>query len=300
MQPLDFRFCDTTWRLGRTPRIMGILNVTPDSFSDGGDYASVDAAVERGIEMVRHGAAIIDIGGESTRPGSAAVDADEEIRRVVPVIRELSRQTDTPISIDTSKAGVAEAALATGAVILNDVSGLHADPAMAGILAATGAGCVIMHMRGTPDTMQQFTHYEDLCGEIHTYFRTTMDYAESAGIARDRIMLDPGIGFSKTAEQNLILIAETQRFRDLGRPILVGPSRKSFIAALLEGSPPKERVWGTAGAIAASIIYGADVLRVHDVDEMHQVATVATAIRNAAIPATCSRASLDGCAVRPA
>jgi len=137
-------------------------------------------------------------------------------------------------------------------------------------------------MRGTPDTMQQFTHYENLCAEISTYFRETMDYAESEGISRDRIMLDAGIGFSKTAEQNLVLIAETQRFRDLGRPILVGPSRKSFIGALLKGNTPKERVWGTAGAIAASVIYGADVLRVHDVDEMRQVTTVAAAIRNAA------------------
>ncbi|MBT3381630.1 MAG: dihydropteroate synthase [Lentisphaerae bacterium] len=282
MQNLDFCFADMTWHLGSAPLIMGILNVTPDSFSDGGDYASTDRAIGRALAMVEQGAAVIDVGGESTRPGSMAVDAPEEIRRVVPVIEELSRQTTTPISIDTAKAPVAKAAIEAGAAIVNDVSGLHADPDMAGVVAKGGAGCVIMHMRGTPETMQQFTHYDDLCGQISTYFRETIAYAESEGVPPTRIMLDSGIGFSKTAEQNLTLIAETGRFRQLGRPVLVGPSRKSFIGTLLDGTPPKERVWGTAGAVAAAIIYGADVLRVHDVEEMRQVAVVASAIRNAA------------------
>ena len=281
MKELLFRFRDREWHLGRETLLMGILNVTPDSFSDGGLYAAPESAVEHGLLMARQGAQMIDVGGESTRPGSAPVEAAEEIERTVPVIRELARSLSIPISIDTWKAQVAEAAVAAGAVIVNDVSGLHRDPGMIEVLKRTGAGCVMMHMRGVPATMQTFTDYDDLIEDIAAYFEETLDAAAAAGVERERFMLDPGIGFAKTAEQNLELIAGLARFRSLGRPLLAGPSRKSFIGALLPGAAPGERVWGTAGAVACCVLHGADVVRVHDVEEMRQVAAVAAAIRNA-------------------
>ena len=277
---LSFRFGDTEWRLGKQPLLMGIVNVTPDSFSDGGQFFDTDTAVRHGVALAAAGAQILDVGGESTRPGAPAVPPAEEIRRVVPVIQALRRETAGAVSIATSKAAVAAAALAAGATIVNDGSGLHRDPAMFELLRRTGAGCVVMHMRGTPATMQQMTQYDDLVGDICRYFEEVLAAAESQGIPRDRFMLDPGIGFAKTPAQNLQLIANLYRFRALGRPVLAGPSRKSFIGALLGGKPPPERVWGTAGAVAACVLRGADVLRVHDVREMHDVAVVAAAIRD--------------------
>lgn len=281
MDELPFRFNEKTWMLGPVPVVMGILNVTPDSFSDGGDHFGTDAAVAAGLEMVSAGAGMLDVGGESTRPGSAPVTVEEECDRVVPVIAELCRRTSVPVSVDTSKAEVAKAAIRAGAAIVNDVSGLRRDPDMLHVLRETDAGCVVMHMRGTPATMQQYASYDDLVGEICLFFRDTLATAAANGIEAERVMLDPGIGFSKTAEQSLVLIAETARFRALGRPVLLGPSRKSFIGALLPGTTPKDRVWGTAAAVACGILAGADVVRVHDVEEMRQVATVAAAIREA-------------------
>ena len=279
MNELLFRFRNTTWLLGREPIVMGILNVTPDSFSDGGDNFGTDTAVAHGLEMERAGARILDVGGESTRPGSAAVSAEAECDRVVPVIAALCRHVSVPVSVDTSKAEVARAAIEAGAAIVNDVSGLRRDPGMIEVLKESDAGCVVMHMRGTPATMQQFTSYEDLLGEICQYFEDTLTTVSQAGVDPERIMLDPGIGFSKTAEQNLELIAHVARFRALGRPVLLGPSRKSFIGTLLPETAPKQRIWGTAAAVACGMLAGADAVRVHDVDEMRQVATVAAAIR---------------------
>jgi len=281
MKELPFRFADQEWLLGREVLPMGILNVTPDSFSDGGAFAETQRAVEHGIHMAEQGARIIDVGGESTRPGAPPVDADQEIARVLPVVGELSRMLSVPISIDTWKAEVAAAAVEAGATIVNDVSGLRRDPGMLEVLRATGAGCVLMHMRGVPSTMQSMTDYGDLVADIADYFRETLASALAAGIENERFMLDPGIGFAKTAEQNLELINRLEHFRELGRPILAGPSRKSFIGALLPGTAPAERVWGTAAAVACCIMRGVDVVRVHDVKEMCEVTTVANAIRNA-------------------
>jgi dihydropteroate synthase len=279
MTPLQFEFGETTWDLGREALIMGILNLTPDSFSDGGQFVNVKGAVDRGKRMQAEGARIIDIGGESTRPGATPVGAAEEIRRTVPVIRALAPELSVPISIDTNKAEVAAAALEAGAAIVNDISGLHHDPAMLPLLKSSGAGCIIMHMRGTPQTMQQFTDYGDLIAEICEDFDKTLARAQKMGVPPERFILDPGIGFSKTADQNLELIARCGEFRATGRPVLIGPSRKSFIGKLLSGAAPQERIWGTAGAVACCAVLGADILRVHDVEEMRQVATVASAIR---------------------
>ncbi len=281
MKLLPFHFRGTTWHLGDQTRIMGIVNVTPDSFSDGGAHLDPDRAVSHALELVAAGAHLLDIGGESTRPGAAPVSTAEEIRRTIPVIEKLSALTQVPISIDTTKARVARAALQAGAAIVNDISGLWHDPDMLPLLAETDAGCILMHMRGTPQTMQQFTAYTNLTDQILTYFGHILERAARAGLSDQRIMFDPGIGFSKSAEQNLELIANTARFRELGRPLLLGPSRKSFLGKLLNQPDPSKRVWGTAGACACACLLGADVLRVHDVAEMGQVLAVADAIRKA-------------------
>jgi dihydropteroate synthase len=278
----EFHFADRCWRLGRRTLLAGIVNVTPDSFSDGGAFLDPAAAVAHGERLAAEGADVLDIGGESTRPGAPPVAAAEEERRVVPVIRALARRVQVPLSVDTSKAAVAAAALAAGACIVNDVSGLQRDPEMLGLLGATGAGCILMHMRGTPATMQQCTDYADLGADVCAFFQGTLARAAAAGVPPERFILDPGIGFSKTAEQNLELIRLLPRFRALGRPVLMGPSRKSFIGRLLPGNPPPEgRVWGTAAAVTACALFGADVVRVHDVAAMAQVLAVADAIRAA-------------------
>jgi dihydropteroate synthase len=260
---------------------MGILNVTPDSFSDGGRYHAADHAIAHGLEMSAAGADLIDIGGESTRPGSESLGATVETARVLPVIEELARQVNVPLSIDTSKAAVAAAAVRAGAMIINDVSGLHRDPAMLDVVRGTGAGCVVMHMRGTPATMQDLTCYDDLIAEITIYFRRILTRATAAGVTAEQFVLDPGIGFAKTAAQNYRLIACLGEFRALGRPLLVGPSRKSFLKDVLPDKSPGERTWGTAAACAACVLNGADIVRVHDVAEMRQVAAVAARIRDA-------------------
>ena len=281
MDKLDFHFTEQHWVLGQQPLLMGILNVTPDSFSDGGRFLAVEHAVRHGLDMAEQGAHILDVGGESTRPGAPTVDEDEEMRRVLPVIRELSESSPVPISIDTTKACVARAAITAGASIVNDVSGLHRDPEMLRLLRETRAGCIVMHMRGTPDTMRGLTQYDDLIGELVGYFRDILAQAATAGVEVQQFMLDPGIGFAKTAEQSLALVGRIPALRELGRPVLVGPSRKSFIGKVLPETAPKDRIWGTAAAVACCVLRGADVLRVHDVAEMRQVAAVAAAIRDA-------------------
>ncbi len=260
---------------------MGILNVTPDSFSDGGAYRSVEEAVARGLEMEAEGAAILDVGGESTRPGSMPVPADEEMRRVIPVIRGLAAKTKAVISVDTTKAAVANAAVAAGARIVNDTSALADDPEMAAAVRASGVAVVLMHRRGSPATMQEAPHDDALFDELLAELTGRIDVAEAAGIDPERILVDPGIGFGKRLCDNLALHRHLDRLRVLGRPIVFGPSRKSFIGSMT-GAPPAERAFGTAAAVAAAVLRGAHVVRVHDVKEMREVVEVAYAIRGEA------------------
>ena len=260
------------------PRVMGILNLTPDSFSDGGRFFAFDDAVRRAREMAEQGADLLDVGGESTRPGAPEVSADEEAARVVPVIRALKESLDLPVSVDTRKAAVAREALAAGADVVNDVSGL-ADAEMARTVAPSGAGLVLMHMRGTPETMQRLTDYADVADDVAAELAASLGRADAAGIGRARVVLDPGIGFAKTAEQNLELIALLARMQArLGRPLLLGPSRKSFIGALLGGVPADARDAGTVGACVAGLARGARLFRVHDVRGARQALDVAWAV----------------------
>ncbi len=282
MKKLLFQHRSGRWELGDRVLLMGVLNVTPDSFSDGGDFLDLQSAVAHGLEMVDQGADCIDVGGESTRPGADAVAVEAEIERVVPVIRQLCSATDVPISVDTSKAPVARAAVAAGASIINDVSGLLRDPEMIEVVGEARAGCILMHMRGVPGDMQRRTDYGDLIGEIASFLeRQVWDAVRRTGLGAGHFMVDPGIGFAKTWEQNLELVANTRAFRRLGRPVLMGPSRKSFIGMVTGKELPSDRLWGTAGAVAACVLCGADVVRVHDVAEMKDVAAVAAAVRNA-------------------
>lgn len=257
--------------------IMGILNVTPDSFSDGGLHNTPDLAAEHALRMVQDGADVIDIGGESTRPGSDTVTAEEEIARVVTVIRALSAQVEVPISIDTFKPEVARAALDVGASIINDITGM-ADPRMRILAAERKVPSIVMHMRGIPQTMQEHVQYDDLISEIMLVLRQCVDAAVEAGLPKEFLIIDPGIGFAKTAEQNMEIIRKLADFRSLGLPILMGTSRKAFIGKVLGGVPANERVEGTAATVALSIANGANIVRVHDVCEMSKVARVCDAI----------------------
>ena len=258
---------------------MGILNVTPDSFTDGGRHFDPEAAVERARTLVAEGADLIDVGGESTRPGAEPVDAEEEMRRVLPVIERLGDPAAAPlVSVDTSKAAVARAALEAGAHVVNDVTALRGDPDMAGVVAERGAGLVLMHMQGTPRTMQRRPTYEDVIGDVAAFFEARRRHARRAGIADEQIVFDPGIGFGKTVGHNLELLRRLGEFARLGRPILVGPSRKSFIGTVLD-LPVEERLEGTAAAVAAAVLAGAAIVRVHDVRAMRRVARLAEAIR---------------------
>ncbi|WP_136513044.1 dihydropteroate synthase [Geomonas edaphica] len=271
------------WELSRRtlslerPQIMGILNMTPDSFSDGGRFFSVERAVERAREMEREGADIIDIGGESTRPDAPAVSLQEELDRVLPVIEGLKGNISVPISIDTYKAGVAKAACAAGAEIVNDVTGLMFDPEMAAVVAESDAGVVVMHTRGMPDTMQKDTNYDDLITDVKDYLTGSIELARRAGVPAGRIVVDPGLGFGKSVQGNLELIKRLEEFRPLGCPILVGPSRKSFIGAVT-GRDGGERIFGTAAAVVMSIVHGAAIIRVHDVAAMRDVAVMTRAL----------------------
>lgn len=260
-----------------TVRLVGILNVTPDSFSDGGDFLSKEKAVERALEMERAGADVIDVGGESTRPGARPVSGAEELERVLGVIRGIRARGPIPISIDTTKPEVARAALEAGADILNDVDGLHAAREMAPLAKEFEAGLVLMHRRGDPGTMQSFAHYEDVSREVFEELDESLEEVLASGLSPEQIVLDPGIGFAKTAEQSLELLGNLKRFHAWGRPILVGPSRKSFIGALTERAP-QERDWGSAAAVSLAVASGAHGVRVHYVEGMRDVVKVAQAI----------------------
>lgn len=258
---------------------MGVLNITPDSFSDGGRFFEWTRAVEQGRRLAEEGADILDIGGESTRPGSRPVPEEEELRRVIPAIEALRPKISIPISIDTRKAAVAERALQSGAEMVNDISALQFDAGMAEVVSRRKVPVVLMHMRGRPETMQTDTHYDDLIGEIREFFRERIDYAVSRGISRDRIILDPGIGFGKSVEEkhNLILLKELRSFRVLNQPLMIGTSRKAFLGRILN-LPPEEREEGTLATIAVAVQNGANIVRVHEVRRARRAAQVADAI----------------------
>jgi dihydropteroate synthase len=263
------------------PLIMGILNVTPDSFSDGGRYVDPQRAVDHGLAMLDQGADILDVGGESTRPGADAVPADEEAGRVVPVIERLRRCSAVPLSVDTMKAAVARAALDAGADIVNDVSALRHDPDMAGVVREAGAGAVLMHMQGMPRTMQAGPRYEDVVDEVAAMLQERLAACEAAGIARDALAVDPGIGFGKTVAHNLALLAGLDTLAASGRPVLVGLSRKSFLGSLT-GREVNDRLPASLAALAFCVQQGAHVMRVHDVQESLEAVTVAaTLVREA-------------------
>jgi len=257
-------------------KLMGVVNVTPDSFSDGGFFLDPEAAIAHGRELAEAGAEILDVGGESTRPGADPVLAEEELRRVVPVIRGLSG-LDCEVSVDTSKATVAEAALDAGATIVNDITALRGDPAMAPLCAERGATVVLMHMLGEPRTMQEDPRYDDVVAEVKSFLSERLQAAAAAGVAEERVWLDPGIGFGKTAAHNMELLRRLGELRELGRPLVVGTSRKSFIGRV-DGSAAGERLGGTIASSVLAAAEGAEVLRVHDVAEMRQALAVAAAI----------------------
>ena len=262
---------------------MGILNVTPDSFSDGGRYFDKASAIRRAYEMVEEGADIIDVGGESTRPGSEPVPLQEEIDRTIPVIEEISKKIKVPVSIDTYKAEVARRALDAGASIVNDISGLRFDPEMPKVVSQYKVPVVIMHIKGTPKDMQANPIYEALIPEIMDYFRESIRLAVESGITEDKIIIDPGIGFGKTFDHNLEIIKNLREFTLLEKPLLVGVSRKAFIGKILGDAPVSERLEGSEAAAAISILNGANIIRVHDVKEMKKVALVADAIKRMSV-----------------
>ena len=270
---------------GERTLIMGVLNVTPDSFSDGGKFLSLDNAVAHAERMIREGADIIDVGGESTRPGSEFVSDDEELRRVIPVIEKLAPISPVPISIDTTKPSVARAACEGGAEIINDISGLRFDPALGAVAKSVQAGLLLMHSRGTPKDMQQIPFAADVFADVVNGLRQSVSIAEQFGVARESIAVDPGIGFGKSVEQNLEIV---RRLRDLSRefddlPIVIGTSRKSFLGKLLNGAPADERLYGTIATVVASVLNGAHIVRVHDVKETMEAVRVGDAIMNAGL-----------------
>ncbi len=257
--------------------VMGVVNVTPDSFSDGGEHFGVEAAVAHAKRLIEEGADIIDIGGESTRPGADPVPVEEEIARVLPVVERVSQETDGIVSIDTMKPEVADEAIRAGAHMVNDVSALS-DPKMLEVVATAGVPAVLMHMKGTPRTMQRNPTYGDLMGEIIGFLKKRIEMAEAAGVAGEKLLVDPGIGFGKTVEHNLEIIKRLAELKVLGKGIVLGTSRKSFIGKVLNLDLPAERIFGTAASVAVGIVNGANVVRVHDVREMVQVARLADAI----------------------
>jgi dihydropteroate synthase len=269
-------------QLGARTLVMGILNITPDSFADGGVHVELDRAVEAGVRMVADGADILDIGGESTRPGAEPLSEDEELRRVLPVVERLAARVDVPISIDTYKASVARAAVAGGATIINDISGLQYEPALATVAAETGAALILMHTRGRSSGMYDLAVYDDPASEVARELEQAIARATRAGVARDAIIVDPGFGFAKRAEHSYDVLARLDALAVLDRPILSGPSRKSFLTAALGERPAAEREWGSAAAVAASVLLGAHIVRVHGVREMVDVVRVADRIRAAA------------------
>ena len=267
-------------QLSDVPIVMGILNVTPDSFSDGGEFVDPGSAVSHALEMINDGAGIIDIGGESTRPGAAAVGADEQIGRVVPVIERLARQTSVPISIDTTSSKVARAALGAGAAMVNDISALRFDEEMAATVAQSAGPVILMHMQGRPGTMQAKPSYVSVVKEVMAFLAERIEAAVGAGIARAQIVIDPGVGFGKTVEHNLLLMQHLEDFHELGAPLLVGPSRKSFIGKVLGMDDPAERAFGTAATVARCTSARAQIVRVHDVKEMSDVVRMTAAMHH--------------------
>lgn len=268
--------------LGEHTLIMGVLNVTPDSFSDGGQFLDARSAVEYAFQMERGGANLLDIGGESTRPGSLRVSAQQELERILPVLNQLRRRLKIPISIDTRKAEVADAAAKAGAELINDVSALRSDPELAKVARRHRLPMILMHMRGAPRTMQQGPFARSVLLDVTRGLREALARAKRLGIAKSQIILDPGIGFGKSYAQNFELLARLPEFARLGSPLLVGTSRKAFIGHALGKIPAEQRIWGTAATVAASILGGAHIVRVHNVAEMAQVAKIADAIANAA------------------
>lgn len=260
--------------------IMGVVNVTPDSFSDGGKFYDPIRAIQHGIKLAHDGADIIDVGGLSTRPGSEPISHEEELKRVVPVIEALAQEVDAPISIDTYRSEVAARALEAGAAIVNDISALRFDPGMVAVLLEHGAPVVLMHMKGTPKDMQRDPQYEDLLGEIKAFLQARVDWAEERGVAPDKIIIDPGIGFGKTVLHNLLILKHLSDLRTVGKPILVGTSRKSFIGHVLQ-KEVGQREEGSATTLAVSIWNGANIVRVHDVARTVQVARMTDAILRA-------------------
>lgn len=267
-------------KFGQKTYTMGILNITPDSFSDGGEYFDTNKARERVLNLINKGADIIDIGAESSRPGSDPVDEKEEWRRLEPILKNICNKIDKPISLDTYKSGVAEKALELGVEIINDISGLKADPKMAEVVAKHNAYIIIMHMRGTPKTMQNNPSYKDLLKEVKKELNESITIALEAGIKKDRIILDPGIGFGKRFEDNLVLLKNLEELKKLGYPILIGASRKRFIGDILDAEV-KDRLEGSLAVASIASIKGADIMRVHDVEETVKVLKVADAIKNA-------------------
>ena len=266
---------------GERTLVMGILNVTPDSFSDGGQFLALEDAVAQAMQMISEGADIIDVGGESTRPGSALVSTEEEMQRVIPVLERLANEASVPISIDTTKAAVARAALEAGAEIVNDISALRFDPLIADEVAKAGAGLILMHSRGTPKTMQQLPPVEDILPEVIAGLRDGIAVAEQRGVARESIAIDPGIGFGKTAAQNVELIAKLDQLADAftAYPLMIGTSRKSFIGKLLNNAPAGERLYGTIASVAVSVLKGAHIVRVHDVRAVVEAVRVTDIIK---------------------
>jgi len=277
----EWQIKDRRLPIGERTLIMGVLNVTPDSFSDGGEFFSPDKAVEHAEQMIAEGADIIDVGGESTRPGGEPITPEEECARVVPVIAALAKRSATPISIDTTKSEVARAALDAGAAIVNDISALRFDFYVADEVARTGAGLVLMHSRGTPATMHRLPPVADIIAEVISSLRSSINMAERRGVKRESVAIDPGIGFGKSQEQNVELIAKlaqvTNAFPDL--PLLIGTSRKSFIGKVLDGLPADQRLYGTLATITAAILRGADIVRVHDVKATVETVRLADAVR---------------------
>jgi dihydropteroate synthase len=273
MQEKQFDFYSRT-------HLMGVLNVTPDSFSDGGKFFKSDDAVRQGMEMIEQGADMIDVGGESTRPGSDPLPTEDELSRVIPVIESLSAESDVPISIDTYKAEVARRALDAGAQMINDISALRFDPGMKEVVQEYRVPVVLMHIKGTPKEMQKDPHYDDVIAEITEYLRQSIKMAEEAGISRERIIIDPGIGFGKRLQDNLNILKNLKEFSILECPILVGCSRKSFIGKILD-LPVEERLEGSLAALAVAVMNGANIVRVHDVRESKRVVGLVDAIRRA-------------------
>lgn len=264
--------------MSRRTAVMGIVNVTPDSFADGGRYLDSEKAIAHGIALASQGADIVDVGGESTRPGARPVSAAEEMGRVLPVIRGLRRTLSIPISIDTTKADVARAAVDEGADMVNDISALRFDPAMAPLVAAAKLPVVLMHMLGTPRTMQQSPRYQDVVEEVKEFLRRRIRFALEAGVSAERIIIDPGIGFGKNLDHNLALLRGLPSFASLGQPLLVGPSRKTFVGKLLDAGP-EERLEGSLAAAVAAVLAGANIIRTHDVKESRRAIRIADALR---------------------